>query len=756
MSTNTSDLVKGPPERPFIWSPDPILIDDVGDNKKINVCEIFRFESQLAATMCKEVLKLPPSLYPPDWDKRKFVEDKFKEAALKANILLKPTQTRHDSKDKNTTLSCNVGTCYREKKDWASSQTSIRLGKENSDNCSPDVYKADVRMDRIVNKDKACRDDGRSGSRRTSTQLPLKGNECKFQLILRLKEGQYWYLKYTTKSNAQHNHECVPIEEQDRPMASFTESEREQFAMFSQMVPGGGAQALATKISGSHGISQGQLRHNQKKFEGKAGKKQTQAQEAIDYLRSQCELGQMSYMALLHEVTETSLLAVSKYDIKAKERMAMQDSEIHSVTPTDLELEQAEDVSLSFECSDESGQVTRKSSVTLSNTNELLGLGEALFAIRNDMKVGQKVVLALAWTRTDEKKLFEMFPEVLMVDVTMGTNNQGRPLFVSCCPGPEMEIFTPVRMFLPSQCKWVFDYIFSTVFPTLLGREALARTQLVLSDGDNKIYNAFDANREEHYPRAIHGLCLFHLVRQPMEKAGSNFRCMDQSFCKDQKETFIQWLYTWMTGGGIESEEEYQISLGMLYTWLRSFRNKRSSRNKQIQKINDALEHNSRFMETFLVTKILPHKDRWFIVHRLNRRYLQQTSTSALEGGINQKIKVKSSTPVTPNMNLATSIRTQNQQTDLKMDRLNKSRRAIKDGTMLWSSSPTAPFLTPMGESFSHGLHLQKQNYVHRASCQEAKTIETVRLDQKGIFCQECNNEEHGKWIPLPPYCLPD
>ena len=66
------------------------------------------------------------------------------------------------------------------------------------------------------------------------------------------------------------------------------------------------------------------------------------------------------------------------------------------------------------------------------------------------------------------------------------------------CPDGDMNIFTApaVRAVLPSsQCWWVFYWVFqTTVFPSLLGRrEPLKRLQLVLlSDGDEKNYNAFD------------------------------------------------------------------------------------------------------------------------------------------------------------------------------------------------------------------------------------------------------------------------
>jgi hypothetical protein len=64
--------------------------------------------------------------------------------------------------------------------------------------------------------------------------------------------------------------------------------------------------------------------------------------------------------------------------------------------------------------------------------------------------VGQKILLAVAWVRADERRLFEMFPEIFMLDVTHATNIEARPLAVSASIDANMETFTPMRAFLPS------------------------------------------------------------------------------------------------------------------------------------------------------------------------------------------------------------------------------------------------------------------------------------------------------------------
>ena len=200
-----------------------------------------------------------------------------------------------------------------------------------------------------------------------------------------------------------------------------------------------------------------------------------------------------------------------------------------------------------------------------------------------------------------------------MVDDTMSTNRQGRPLFVSASPGPHMKVFTPVRAFLPSNCRWVFDWLFRVSIPSLLGKEAISKTQLVLSDGDQNIYGAFDAARKEFYPQAKHGLCIYHLVTQTLNELERRMQCTDEQLVKDQKETFKRWMFDWMSLGGVESEDEYEISKKLMFDWLLSFRDEKEKRMTRTHaKVHDALRHNSMLFEETFKSKIEHHKKRWF------------------------------------------------------------------------------------------------------------------------------------------------
>ena len=69
----------------------------------------------------------------------------------------------------------------------------------------------------------------------------------------------------------------------------------------------------------------------------------------------------------------------------------------------------------------------------------------------------QDIMLAVAWCCDDERCLHELYPEVLLFDVTFGTNREGRPLGMSCAFDQNMNTFVPVRVYMPSECQWVFQ-----------------------------------------------------------------------------------------------------------------------------------------------------------------------------------------------------------------------------------------------------------------------------------------------------------
>ena len=240
------------------------------------------------------------------------------------------------------------------------------------------------------------------------------------------------------------------------------------------------------------------------------------------FLKQEQMAGKKEYVALYYEVTETTLTTLHTVRIADKlrehERLLQEkrnaNTELKEQDELDDDSRNAFDVEL--ECSGPTG-IAKRSKARLTS-KEKTELGCMLLPVLDRLRVGQKLLLAVAWVRADEKRLFELYPEVLMIDVTYGTNSEGRPLGLTACFDPNMKSFTPLRVFMPSECCWVFRWIFGTAIPTLLGQQNLNRVLFLLTDGDPKIYESWNQVREEFYPSACHGLCIYHLILQPLQR----------------------------------------------------------------------------------------------------------------------------------------------------------------------------------------------------------------------------------------------
>ena len=307
------------------------------------------------------------------------------------------------------------------------------------------------------------------------------------------------------------------------------------------------------------------------------------------------------------------------------------------------------------------------------------------------MQVGQSILLGVAWCREDERVLFEKHPEVFMFDVTHQTNNEKRPLGIAAAVDQNMEIFTPFRVYMPSQQQWVFDWIFRSCIPTLMGPDILERTQLVLTDGDKQMYGAFDNVQEAFYPNAQHGLCMYHLVNKGLERLKCRFRRQDKARVNNLLHTFKTSVFTWFCLGGVETLEEFAMSRTALKKWLSDLQEDGSE--------DEDVRHNAGVLQGFLLQNILPHKNRFLVCLRVGRRTLDYRSNSALEG-VNQTLTYKSGNKVTPNMSLLKSLKTQDSQQQARMDRHRRHNVKAYAEKKKWARrSPTARWVTRICES---------------------------------------------------------
>ena len=109
-----------------------------------------------------------------------------------------------------------------------------------------------------------------------------------------------------------------------------------------------------------------------------------------------------------------------------------------------------------------------------------------------DLQKEQKYMMSFAWVNPKEIYLLEAFPEVVMIDTTEKTNNEKRPLLTAGGKDSHGNMFIFLRVFMPNQQSWMFRWIFSVVFPSLIPKHILSSIKVVITDGDPQEFLQID------------------------------------------------------------------------------------------------------------------------------------------------------------------------------------------------------------------------------------------------------------------------
>jgi hypothetical protein len=96
-------------------------------------------------------------------------------------------------------------------------------------------------------------------------------------------------------------------------------------------------------------------------------------------------------------------------------------------------------------------------------------------------------LLFVAWGSDEDLRYITIFPEVLSIDTTYGTNREKRHFLVFSGPDNNRKNFTALRAFLPSECEWVFRYVFEVAIPSLIDKATVDRINQINTDGDIQI-----------------------------------------------------------------------------------------------------------------------------------------------------------------------------------------------------------------------------------------------------------------------------
>lgn len=124
----------------------------------------------------------------------------------------------------------------------------------------------------------------------------------------------------------------------------------------------------------------------------------------------------------------------------------------------------------------------------------------------------EEILLAVAWISDDSRRQVLLFPEILGVDYTAGTNSEGRHLLRTAGYDAMFHTFPGLSVFLPSACRWVFHWVSTVAIPQLVDPRVPRRVRLIPTDGEEKLYAPFVAasGPGNLFELALHQMCSFH------------------------------------------------------------------------------------------------------------------------------------------------------------------------------------------------------------------------------------------------------
>ena len=170
-------------------------------------------------------------------------------------------------------------------------------------------------------------------------------------------------------------------------------------------------------------------------------------------------------------------------------------------------------------------------------------------------------LLAVAWVTKESKLNHIKFPWVLGGDETFRTNAEKRPLARLVGMNTNNNVLPFVNSFIPSKQKWVFYWLWSEAYPTLLDSDALKKTKLILVDQDENNWLSMMAvlgPKGKKHGLAIARLCNWHKIdRNLVTKIISYLLSVSDNEFRD---VIVHWLYAFTSSVESEDEEKHYLS----------------------------------------------------------------------------------------------------------------------------------------------------------------------------------------------------
>jgi hypothetical protein len=196
---------------------------------------------------------------------------------------------------------------------------------------------------------------------------------------------------------------------------------------------------------------------------------------------------------------------------------------------------------------------------------------------RNNPQVHQqaRIFIAVAWANKYDIHTFNLFPEVFHCDCTCDTNNTNNHLLTFSCRTSTGKQIVFLRIWIPNQKRFSFRWDFKFVLTSIFETRVFLRTRHIMVDGDPQQRGELRKAIVVFMPNAMDGGCGWHLVEQGWKAHGpgvTSVKDVGRNWDKFNlfKKHVKDWCYSWMTPGGVESEDEYHVSKQLFFAYLAS------------------------------------------------------------------------------------------------------------------------------------------------------------------------------------------
>jgi hypothetical protein len=191
---------------------------------------------------------------------------------------------------------------------------------------------------------------------------------------------------------------------------------------------------------------------------------------------------------------------------------------------------------------------------------------------RNNPRVHEeaRIFIAVAFANKCDIRAFLLFPEVTRADCTCDSNNTNNHLLTFSCRTSSGKQVAFLKVWLPNQKRSAFRWVFKFALTSPFEASAFQRTRLVMVDGDPQQKSELSKAIFDCMPNAIDGGCGWHVVEQGWKRHGPGTTAVIEVSGKHDKFNLFRkrvkdWCCSWMTPGGVKSEEECSVSKQLLF-----------------------------------------------------------------------------------------------------------------------------------------------------------------------------------------------